>query len=109
MTIIFDIQIQSFQVRIGDLIILESLKAPGLFLHTSLGLKTYDNGDMVSSKTLLPTAREGNVSTGACLSTIGLMATQSLLILVTARSVCVLLKCFLVAIKKPSSNQCSGA
>ena len=44
MTIIFDIQIQSFQVRIGDLIILESLKAPGLFLHTSLGLKTYDNG-----------------------------------------------------------------
>ena len=39
---------------------------------------------------------EGNVFTGVCLSTIGLMATRSLLILVTARSVCILLECFLV-------------
>ena len=44
MTFFFNIQTQPFQVRIGDLIMLESLKAPGLFLHTSLGLKTYDNG-----------------------------------------------------------------
>ena len=46
--------------------------------------------------TLLPTAREGNVFTGVCLSTIGLMDTGSLLGLVTARSVCILLECFLV-------------
>ena len=35
---------------------------------------------------LLPTAREGNVFTGVCLSTIGLMDTSSLLGLVTVRS-----------------------
>ena len=34
----------------------------------------------------LPTAREGNVFTGVCLSTIGLMDTGSLLGLVAARS-----------------------
>ena len=45
---------------------------------------------------LLPTAREGNVFTGVCLSTIGLMATRSLLGPVTVRSVRILLKCFLV-------------
>ena len=43
---------------------------------------------------LLPTAREGNVFTGACLSTIGLMDTGSLL--VTAQSVRFPLECFLV-------------
>ena len=37
-----------------------------------------------------------NVFTGVCLSTIGLMATHSLLCLVTAWSVCILLECFLV-------------
>ena len=45
---------------------------------------------------LLPTAREGNIFTGVCLSTIGVMATRSPLILVTARSVLILLECFLV-------------
>ena len=45
---------------------------------------------------LLPTAREGNVSTGVCLSIIGLMDTGSLLSLVTAWSVRILLECFLV-------------
>ena len=45
---------------------------------------------------LLPTAREGNVFTGVCLSTIGLMDTGSLLGLVMARSVRILLECFLV-------------
>ena len=44
----------------------------------------------------LPTAREGNVFTGVCLSTIRLMDTGLLLDLVTARSVRILLKCFLV-------------
>ena len=39
---------------------------------------------------------EGNVFTGVCLSTIGLMVTRSLLGLVTAWSVCILLECFLV-------------
>ena len=39
---------------------------------------------------------EGNVSTGVCLSTIGLMATRSVLGHVTARSVRILLECFLV-------------
>ena len=44
----------------------------------------------------LPTATEGNVFTGVCLSTIRLMDTGLLLDLVTARSVRILLKCFLV-------------
>ena len=39
---------------------------------------------------------EGNVFTGVCLSTIGLMASRSLLGLVTVRSARILLKCFLV-------------
>ena len=39
---------------------------------------------------------EGNVFTGVCLSTIGLLANRSLLDLVTARSVRILLECFLV-------------
>ena len=39
---------------------------------------------------------EGNVFTSVCLFTIGLMATGSLLILVTAWSVGILLECFLV-------------
>ena len=43
----------------------------------------------------LPTAREGNVFTLVCLSTIGLLAIRSLVILVMARSVRVLLECFL--------------
>ena len=47
----------------------------------------------------LPTAREGNVFTGVCLSTIGLMDTGSVLGLVTARSVRILLECFLVETK----------
>ena len=46
---------------------------------------------------LLPTAREGSVFIGVCLSTIGLMATSSLLGLHTAWSVRILLECFLVA------------
>ena len=41
----------------------------------------------------LPTAREGNVFTGVCLSTIGLTASG----LLTARSVRILLECFLVS------------
>ena len=45
---------------------------------------------------LLPTAREGYVFTGVCLSTIGIVATRSLLDLVTARSVRILLECCLV-------------
>ena len=44
----------------------------------------------------LPTAREGNVFTGVCLSTIRLMDTGLLLDLVTARSVRIRLKCFLI-------------
>ena len=44
----------------------------------------------------LLTAREGNVFTGVCLSTIGLVATRSLLSLVMARSVRILLECCLV-------------
>ena len=44
----------------------------------------------------LPIAREGNVFTGVCLSTIGLMDTGSLLDLVMPRSVRILLECFLV-------------
>ena len=44
----------------------------------------------------LPTAREGNVFTDVCLSTIGLVATHSLFDLVTARSVRILLECCLV-------------
>ena len=47
---------------------------------------------------LLPTAREGNVITGVYLSTIGLVATLSLLDLVTARSVGILLECCLVLV-----------
>ena len=39
---------------------------------------------------------EGNVFSGVCLSTIGLMATLSLLGLVTVWSVCILLEIFLV-------------
>ena len=39
---------------------------------------------------------EGNVLTGVCLSTIGLMVTRSLLGLVTVRLVRILLECFLV-------------
>ena len=46
----------------------------------------------------LPIGREGNVFTGVCLSTIGLMDTGSLLGLVAARSVRILLECFLVGI-----------
>ena len=38
----------------------------------------------------------GNVFTGVCLSTVGLMATRTLLGLVTARSVRILLECFLI-------------
>ena len=45
---------------------------------------------------LLPTAREGNVFTGDCLSTIGFVDTGSLLGLVTAQLVRILLECFLV-------------
>ena len=41
---------------------------------------------------------EGNVFTGVCLSTIGLVATHSLLDLVTVRLVRILLDCFLVLI-----------
>ena len=40
---------------------------------------------------------EGNVFTGVYLSTIGLMATRSLLGLVTTREVHILLECFLVS------------
>ena len=47
----------------------------------------------------LPTTREGNVFTDVCLSTIGLIDTGSLLGLVTARSVRILLECFLVETK----------
>ena len=47
----------------------------------------------------LPTAREGNVFTGVCLSTVSLMTTWPLLILVTARSVHILLECFLVTVR----------
>ena len=54
---------------------------------------------------LLPTAREGNVFTGVCLSTIGLVATRSLLILVTARSVRILLECFLGNISNFKKSQ----
>ena len=39
---------------------------------------------------------EGNVFTGVSLSTIGLVATRSLLGLVTAQSIRILLECFLV-------------
>ena len=39
---------------------------------------------------------KGNVFTGVCLSTIGLMVIRSLLVLVTARSIRILLECFLV-------------
>ena len=53
-------------------------------------------GCVITVTLLLPTAREGNVFTGVCLSTIGHMATRSLAILVTARSVRILLVCFLV-------------
>ena len=45
---------------------------------------------------LLPTAREGSVFTGVCLSTIGLMDIGSLLGLVMVRSVHILLECFFV-------------
>ena len=38
------------------------------------------------------------------LCTIGLMATRSLFVLVTARSVCILLECFLVLISALSSS-----
>ena len=44
----------------------------------------------------LTTAREGNVFTGVCLSTISLMPTGSLLGLVMVRSVRIVLECFLV-------------
>ena len=62
---------------------------------------------------LLPTAREGNVFTGACLSTIGLMDTGSLLGLVMVRLVRILLECFLVvddfgAEKSARRNRCSS-
>ena len=50
------------------------------------------------SHCMLPTAREGNVFTGVCLSTIGLMHAGSLQGLVTARSVRILLESFLVKI-----------
>ena len=52
-----------------------------------------------TSLAFLRTAREGNIFTGVCLSTIGLMDTGSLLGLVTARSVRILLECFLVETK----------
>ena len=44
----------------------------------------------------LPTAREGNVFTDFCLSTIGLMNIASVLSLIMARSLCILLECFLI-------------
>ena len=47
-------------------------------------------------RAFLPTAREGNVFTGVCLYTIGLVATRSLLDLVIARLVRILLECRLV-------------
>ena len=49
-----------------------------------------------TNQLFLPTAREGNVFTGVCLSTIGLMDTGSLPSLVTARSERILLEYFLV-------------
>ena len=51
-----------------------------------------DKGGKKFCITMLPTAREGNVFTGVYLSAIGLMATRSLLILVTTRSVRILLE-----------------
>ena len=44
----------------------------------------------------IPTSREGHVFTGVCLSTIGLMNTASVLCLIMARSLCILLECFLI-------------
>ena len=50
----------------------------------------------ISIEPCLPTAREGNVFTGVWLSTIDLIASWSLLILITARSARIPLECFLV-------------
>ena len=49
-----------------------------------------------SAEIYLPTAREGNVFTRTCLSTIGVIDTGSLLGLVTAKSARILLEGFLV-------------
>ena len=56
----------------------------------------YEHLHTILCSPFLPTAREGNVFTGVGLSTIGLIDTGSLLGLVTARSVRILLECFLV-------------
>ena len=65
-------------------------------MTSPLGLKARV-GSLIRKVTLfLPTAREGNVFTGVCLSTISIMVTDLLLGLVTARSVRILLGCFLV-------------
>ena len=58
--------------------------------------KTIKKINVVRKLLSLPTEREGNVFTGVCLSTIGLMDTGSLLGLVMAWSVRILLECFLV-------------
>ena len=80
------------------LIFLASLRAEYfsfMFNYLSLPLRKINSGLALLS-ILLPTARGGNVFTGVCLSTIGLMTTRSLPVLVAARSVRILLECFLV-------------
>ena len=64
--------------------ITQYLHIDGSVLHTQCLSST------VTTHLLLPTAREGNVFTGVCLSTIGLMANSSLLGLVTTQSVRIL-------------------
>ena len=54
------------------------------------------NFNVFTKVAYLPTARQGNVFTGVCLSTIVLMNTGSLLGLVMAWSVRILLECLLV-------------
>ena len=63
--------------------------------------RTHDEQEMKSINGVNPylyyrLQGEGNVFTGVCLLTIRLMATRSLLGLNTARTVCILLECFLV-------------
>ena len=56
----------------------------------------YTFSTIVLIRLFLPIAREGNVFTGVCLSTIGLMPTGSLHGLVMARSVRIVLEFFLI-------------
>ena len=71
-----------------------------IFLRTENEFLHIIHSEYNSCHTFYRPQGEGNVFTGVCLCTIGLMATGSLLILITTQSVHILLECFLVSSKQ---------